>query len=306
MQGEQTRTSGTGHRAAACVARLAVGGSLALLPLAALAASPATRSATRPVALVPGATPAASVVASVTAATKPIDTTRTYLLHLPGIAGETQIDHRLVNGMKGAGFAGPTEIYDWTGEQKGIAALTNREHNDKEAQKIADKIAARRKADPGGQILLTGHSGGTGLAVFALEKLPKGVTVDGLLLLSPALSPTYDLSKALSHVRGKAYCFSSSLDVFVLGFGTTLFGTIDGKKGESAGRVGFVKPEAPADPAQYDKLVNCPYDKAWIRFGNIGDHVTIMTEAFTEHVLAPMVKSLLPGGGGPLTRPTVP
>ena len=236
------------------------------------------------------------------AATQPVDTSHAFLLHLPGIAGETQLDHRLVNGMKDAGFAGPTEIYDWTGDNKGIPALVNRQRNDREAQKIADKIVARRKEDPRGQILLTGHSGGTGLAVFALEKLPKGVMVDGLLLLSPALSPTYDLSGALAHVRGKAYVFSSSMDVFVLGVGTTLFGTIDGKKGESAGRNGFTPPAMPADAEQYQKLVNCPYDRSWLRFGNIGDHVSVMSRAFAEQVLAPMVMPLLSNAGGPATR----
>jgi len=81
---------------------------------------------------------------------------------------------------------------------------------------------------------------------------------------------------------------------------------MDRQKGESAGRVGFVKPEHPADPAQYDKLVSCPYDKGWMRFGNIGDHVTVMSQAFAEHILAPLVLSPLPGGGGPMTRPVTP
>jgi hypothetical protein len=288
MVGRQTRASVTTRTHRIRPFRSAVGWAALLATSAASTASPPS---------LPTTVPAAAPVA------KAVDTSRAYLLHLPGIAGETGIDHKLVNGMKDAGFAGQAEIYDWTGPQKGIPALVNRERNDREAQKIADLIVARRRVDPLGQIMLTGHSGGTGLAVFALEKLPAGVTVDGLLLLSPALSPTYDLSAALAHVRGKAYCFSSSMDVFILGMGTTLFGTIDGKKGESAGRTGFVPPAVPADPKQYDKLVSCPYERSWLQFGNVGDHVTVMSRAFTEHVLAPLVLSHLPGGGGPLTRP---
>jgi hypothetical protein len=253
-----------------------------------------------PVALAaPATSPALPVAAKV-------DTTHAYLLHVPGIAGETQIDHTLTDGFKDGGFKGKVEIYDWTGKQKGIAALINHERNEKEAQKIADKIVEHRKLDPKGQILLTSHSGGTGLVIFALEKLPKDVMVDGVWLLSPALSPNYDLSTALSHIKGKLYCFSSTMDVLVLGLGTKVFGTIDGHKGESAGRVGFTKPEHPAVPDQYEKLVDCPYEKTWIRFGNIGDHVSVMSQAFAEHVLTPLVLSHLPGGGGPMTRPIAP
>lgn len=242
-------------------------------------------------------------------ATRPaaaVDASAAYLLHVPGIAGETPIDHALVDGMKGGGFSGTSEIYDWTGENKGISALRNRERNEKQSQLIADKIIARRKAHPAGQIVITAHSGGTGLVVWALERLPAEVKVDGVLLLSPALSPDYDLSKALSHIKGKLYTFSSTMDYFVLGIGTKLFGTIDRKSGDSAGRVGFVKPADAADPKQYDKLVSCPYENAWTRFGNIGDHVSVMSQRFSENVLTPLVLSHLPGGGGPMTRPFVP
>lgn len=231
----------------------------------------------------------------------PVDTTHAWLLHVPGIAGECRIDQTLVSGIREGGFKGGSEIYDWTGVNKGIAALMNRERNDTEAQKIADKIVAQRKKDPEGRILLTGHSGGTGLIVFALEKLPKEISVDGVLLLSPALSPAYDLSKALTHVSGKLYCFSSTLDILVLGMGTKLFGTMDRKQGDSAGRIGFVMPES-ADTKQYEKLVSCPYEKAWMQFENIGDHVSVMSRSFSKHILSPLILSHL-NVREPTTRP---
>jgi hypothetical protein len=250
--------------------------------------------------------PATALGVAATQAAGPIDTAHAWLLHVPGIAGVTQLDQTLTDGIRDGGFKGEIEVYDWTGEQRGIAALVNRERNEREAQKIAKRILEHRRKRPNVPILLSGHSGGTGIVVFALEKLPKDVMVDGVLLLSPALSPTYDLSKALSHVHGRLYCFSSTLDMFVLGMGTKLFGTMDRQKGESAGRVGFLKPDNAADPAQYDKLVSCPYDKAWMRFGNIGDHMTVMSQAFAEHILAPLVLSHMPGSKGPLTRPVMP
>ena len=52
--------------------------------------------------------------------------------------------------------------------------------------------------------------------MWALEKLPDDVMVDDLVMVASALSPQYDLSKALKHVRGKAYAFNSMLDVLIL------------------------------------------------------------------------------------------
>ncbi|MDB5296169.1 MAG: hypothetical protein JWO31_2152 [Phycisphaerales bacterium] len=286
-----------GRLAAVAVAALSAA-IVALAPVArgAPAGAPTTRPATRPSAGVAAALPPAAAAGDPAA----------FLLHPPGIAGEAGIDRSLVGGLRDGGFGGQAEIYDWTGENKGIAALVNRARNDRQAQVIADKVVAHRRAHPADPILLTAHSGGTGLAVFALEKLPKDVTVDGLLLLSPALSPGYDLSPALAHVTGRAYVFSSTMDAFVLGFGTTLFGTIDRKAGESAGRVGFAKPADAVDPAQYDKLVPCPYQKAWLAFGNLGDHVSVMSRTFSRQVLTPLILSHLPGGGGPLPGPFLP
>lgn len=227
------------------------------------------------------------------------DTSKAWLLHLPGISGETGIDHGLVRGLKQGGYDGAVEIYDWTGNSPGIPALLNHTRNMEQAQKIADKIAAHAHEHPDGEILLVSHSGGTGLAVWALEDLPADVKVDTLLLLSPALSPTYDLTKALSHVR-HAYAFTSPNDLLVLGAGTSLFGTIDGKKCESAGKCGFERPDS-GDKQQYAKLISRAYDSAWMKYGNIGDHIGSMAPAFAAAVLTPLLMKDLPAL--PATQP---
>ena len=237
-------------------------------------------------------------------ATQPAAKADVWLLHLPGIAGTSRIDRSLIQGMRDAGYDGPAEIYDWTGDNPGIPALLNRKGNEREAQKIADRIADRARAHPGGRILLTGHSAGTGLAAFALEKLPADVKVDTLLLLAPALSPTYDLSKALSRVAGKAYAFTSPNDAFVLGAGTTLFGTIDGKKVQAAGKAGFTQPDDAADPEQYKKLIAKPYDPAWMKLNNIGDHIGVMARPFVAAELAPLLLPELPPRVVPANAPT--
>ncbi len=190
-----------------------------------------------------------------------------HLIHLPGIAGEREIDHELLRGLKDGGVEGTSEIIDWTGDNAGLNALFARKQNEQEAADLAERITARARQEPRGRIVITAHSGGTGILVWALERLPDDVSVDDVLLIASALSPSYDLSPALSRVRGKAYSLSSPNDALVLGLGTQLFRTIDGQKTEAAGRGGFRRPARPADPAQYDKLMPMPYDPAWMEYG---------------------------------------
>jgi hypothetical protein len=217
-----------------------------------------------------------------------VDKSKDVLIHLPGITGELSIDREFVRGMKQAGYQGETTIVDWTSGNFGIPALYAEKHNAREAQQLADRIVQVRKDNPRGRIVLSAHSGGNGIAVWALERLPDEVRIDDVLFLAPALSPDYDLSNALRHVNGHAYAFTSPYDVFILGAGTLLFRTMDGKRADSAGRVGFVKPQG-ADDAQYEKLVQNPYKSDWIQYGNIGDHIGVMSRRFVATVIAPLV-----------------
>jgi pimeloyl-ACP methyl ester carboxylesterase len=211
-----------------------------------------------------------------------------WLLHLPGIGGEMPIDHAMTRGLKDGGYASQIEIYDWTEHDPGLGALLARQRNEREAKKISQMIEKRLEDNPKLQITLTSHSAGTGLAVWALEKLPDGMQVQTLVMLASALSPKYDLTAALKHVRGKAYLYYSSGDTLVLGAGTKLFGTVDGVNSEAAGLVGFSRPKG-ADEKQYDKLVQVPYDKGWLAYHDAGDHIGCMSRSFARHVLAPIV-----------------
>ena len=212
------------------------------------------------------------------------------LLHLPGIGGKRSIDVAMTRGFKQGGFTGEIEIYDWTEEDAGLRSLISTARNHKEAQLIADKITQRFDRDPLSPIYLTCHSGGGGIAIWALEDLPARVKIQTVVLMSPALSPTYDLTAALRHVSGKAYVFSSIDDVLVLGTGCQLLGTIDGVKTQAAGMVGFKMP-ATADAGQYAKLIPEPYNPAWIQYDDYGNHVGGMTHLFGQLVLAPLVLS---------------
>jgi pimeloyl-ACP methyl ester carboxylesterase len=214
-----------------------------------------------------------------------------YLLHLPGISGDRGLDSRMVTALTQAGFEGTTEVYDWTIGNAGLMALTNQQRHRRESEAVAAKITAVRREDPNREIILTAHSGGTGVIVWALEKLPPDVRVDRVLLMASALSPDYDLSRALAHVDQAMLNFYSPLDVAVLDIGTSLFGTIDGKKTAAAGCVGFNIPPT-ADPQQYEKLRQFAYTAEWMQWGNTGSHIGSMTRPFARAVLAPIVMGL--------------
>jgi pimeloyl-ACP methyl ester carboxylesterase len=227
-------------------------------------------------------------------------TSREHLIHLPGIAGARALDRYFLAGIRDGGYRGTIEVIDWPGNEPGLKALLDRQRNEREAAKVARRIAQLLKDDPRLKVRLVGHSGGSGIAAWALERLPEGAQVESVVFVAPALSQRYDLSKALRHVRGKAYAFTSPNDAIVLGAGTSLLGTIDGVKEEAAGLRGFTKPKG-ADDTQYAKLVPMDYEPGWMQFGNIGDHIGPMGETFAEKVISRILQDRPPEQ--PATRP---
>jgi hypothetical protein len=228
------------------------------------------------------------LVAAPAAARAASPATRPFLLHLPGVGGFLAVDRSLISGLVAGGLNADIQAYDWTGNLKGVPALHAYYRNHAEAARIAAVITARAKAYPDGRIILTSHSGGGAMAIWALEDLPPDVNVGEVLLLAPAVSPDYDLSAALKHVKDHLYVFSSMGDELILGLGCRICGTMDGKMTDAAGKVGFSQPQG-ADPVQYKKLVPRPYNRDWEWLGNFGDHIGPMARPFAAKVLAPLV-----------------
>ena len=216
-------------------------------------------------------------------------TTQPYLLHIPGIGGHLPIDDHLLLGLHEGGIDGWLEMRDWTGPDRGLMALMQAKRHEEQSTLLAQFITDKVRRYPGIHITLTSHSGGCGIAGWALEKLPDDIVIDNWVQMQSALSPEYDLSKALAHVR-HAYALYSELDAVVLGTGTKNMGTIDGVKSESAGKVGYTMPGT-ADAAQYKKLQQFGYEQSWMRFDDIGDHIGPMTYRFARFMIAPLLKT---------------
>src|SRR6266849_421442 len=97
----------------------------------------------------------------------------------------------------------PHEIHHfvWThGTGKFLKDLQDTQHILKKADELAAFIKDYRARYPNRPIYIVGKSGGTGLVLYALQSLPPA-TVERVILLSSAVSPTYDLRPALRATR---------------------------------------------------------------------------------------------------------
>jgi hypothetical protein len=231
-----------------------------------------------------------------------------YVLHVPGISGESWVDHTMIRGLAqgfaAAGVHPEIQIYDWTEHDPGIPALQAYARNRAEAKRIAALLTERFNADPRRTIYVTCHSGGAGLAAWALEDLDPRIKIQTLLFIAPALSPGYDLSRALRHVKRAAYVFWSNRDTAILQAGTTVFGTIDGVYAPAAGFTGFLTPKTAAAAHEYAKLHQIAYDPAWVRYYNAGDHIGPMETPFAREVLARVLRGQPLPTTAPSTQPS--
>jgi hypothetical protein len=167
----------------------------------------------------------------------------------------------------------------------------------------ADRYRAKHPDRP---VFLVAKSGGSGAVIKALERVAPG-TIDRVILLAPALSPSYDLTTALRGVRREMFVFWSPLDLVVLGAGTRIFGTIDRIRCVSAGLVGFRVPRSgPSDPGAasgalagkmedsppmgYAKLRQIRWRPSMIRTGYFGGHIGPDSPAFLRMYIAPLLR----------------
>jgi hypothetical protein len=168
------------------------------------------------------------------------------------------------------------------------ADLTNVANHESQADEVRRIVVDFRAAHSQSPIFLVGKSGGTGVIVKALERLPSDI-VKVAVLLSPALSPTYDLSCALRAIHTEIVVFWSPLDLIVLGLGTRIFGTVDRVRAVSAGLVGFRPPET-ADPGQYAKLRQVRWKPEMAPTGYLGGHVGPDSPAFLRKYVVPLLQ----------------
>lgn len=187
-----------------------------------------------------------------------------------------------------AGLGHRVEAVAWChGFGRWYRDLANTRNHAARAAEVVAIVEGFRRERPGAPVYLVGKSGGTGIIIRALEALPEGA-VESAVLLASALSPRYDLSRALRAVRREVVAFWSPLDVFLLGAGTAVFGTIDRVHAPAAGLIGFRRPAA-GDPAQYAKLRQVRWRPRMGRAGYLGGHVGPDNPRFLRTYVVPLL-----------------
>jgi len=164
---------------------------------------------------------------------------------LPGIEGESGANRDIREGLYQAGIPYGLLIYRWGSLIPGPGGMlenqTDVARNRRMAEDLAKQIVQYQKKHPDSPVFLIGHSAGGGIVVFTLEslgKIPDAQPVEGVFLLSASISSDYDLTNAL-RMSCRGLVNVSNIDDKLLDTGTATFGNVDGKKGPSAGRVGF-------------------------------------------------------------------
>jgi hypothetical protein len=169
--------------------------------------------------------------------------------------------------------------------------LQDTAHVVRKAADLAALIRQEKAREPDRPLYLVAKSGGAGLALLAAEQLPPG-TLRRMVLLSAAVSPTYDLRPALRATAGEIVSFCSRNDRLVLEWGTSTFGTIDRHYGPSEGLAGFVVPTSltPDDQALYARLVQLPWQPRMLLEGYAGTHTGTSAPPFLASEVAPWLR----------------
>lgn len=171
------------------------------------------------------------------------------------------------------------------------ADLTDEANHEAKASRLAAEVEGWRARSPGKPAYLVGKSGGAWIVVKALEKLPSEA-VEAAVLLAPAISPDYDLSRALRGVRREVVSFWSPLDLAILGAGTWLFRTADRVRSPSAGLVGFREPAGLDDQGRAlyrGRLRQVRWRPEMASSGYLGGHVGPDSPAFLRKYVVPLL-----------------
>jgi len=191
-----------------------------------------------------------------------------------------------------AGLPFATYLFDWHRGPRGemLSDLACLRRNRLAALQLARLIRRFRRRYPGAPLHVLAYSGGTGIAVFAAERLNARAGIDTLVLCCSALSPDYPLADAMRHV-GRCYVFSSERDRVMLGVGTRRFGTIDRRHSPAAGLAGFrcLRTHDSADPSWQTRVREVWWTPEMRTDGHYGGHIGSASPTFIARRIVPLL-----------------
>jgi pimeloyl-ACP methyl ester carboxylesterase len=213
-----------------------------------------------------------------------------------GIGGFDPIQTWGPHAFRWAGVPDEVRLFEWThGKGRFLRDLQDTRHLLTKAEELADAVRTVLESEPARPVYLVGHSAGAALILATAERLPRD-SLERIILLSAAVSPGYDLRRALGAVRGEVVAFSSTWDWLWLGWGTFQFGTTDRVYGPSAGLSGFRVPEDldPEGRQCYRRLVQVKWEPRALLDGCGGAHHSTGMPLFLATQVAPWLR---PAGG---------
>jgi hypothetical protein len=161
------------------------------------------------------------------------------------------------------------------------------------ATSVVEMVRSFKAAHPNEPVFFVAKSGGSGVVIQALEALEAN-TIEQVVLLAPALSPAYDLTRALGAVRQRMTVFWSPFDVVILGAGTRVFGTVDRVRSVGAGLVGFkarpLDKRQDVDRDPYEKLHQVRWRPKMAATGYFGGHFGPDSPLFLRKYVVPLLR----------------
>ncbi len=200
-------------------------------------------------------------------------------------------------GLRDGGYEGAIEVFGWQSWLGGtLRDQLDRKRNKGQARRLARMIRRHLDRYPNSRVNIIALSAGTGVATWALERLPEKYRVANVVFLGSSLSRQYDLSKALRRVDGKLYNFYSTRDR-ILRYAIALSGSIDGEfQGPNvAGLYGFAhsrRSDAPTRALYAAHVRNLPWRRAYARFGYHGLHTDGTNPRFIARIVTPKLTRL--------------
>lgn len=216
---------------------------------------------------------------------------KTYYLGGAGVLGHVG-SISVPKGLRAGGYQGAISVVGWQNWFGGVLRdQIDRGRNEREAASFADEIIDYLDRYPGRRVNIIALSAGTGIAAWALERLPEEYHVGTVVFLGSSLSRRYDLGPALRRIDDKLFNFYSSDDP-VLRYALPIAGSVDREFGGSVGgRFGFSAPRRADDDTRrlyLEKVRNMPPLRRYGRYGYEGGHTDGTEEAFVRNVIAPL------------------
>jgi pimeloyl-ACP methyl ester carboxylesterase len=210
---------------------------------------------------------------------------------LPGIEGPSAANWAIREGLDDGGLPYALEIYDWRAGHFGASYAFDEAASRQRAAEIAAHIGEYRRAHAGSPVFVVGHSGGGAIAAFVAEAVDEKAPLDGVVLLRPALSPEYDLTRAIRGAGGHFAAANSATDVLLRSL-TTVGQNFDGVKGATAGQDGFRLPgDASQDRrAAFQDLRQIRWDLSMLKDADWGGHFGCTSPPWVASTIAPLIK----------------